>query len=131
MNDGHVGGEFRQKRGFLHGTVAASDDGDRLTPEKKPVTGRTRRNPMPEEPTFRVQAQEVCRCAGGNNQRSGVDRFFIIDGDGKRAAAEVDLGHVGRLKNRAEAFRLGTHVLNQLWPHDTLGKSGIILNVSR
>ena len=86
---------------------------------------------MAEESTFRVQAQKVGRSAGGNNQRSGVNRFFVIDRDRKGSAAEVDLGHVGRLKHRAEAFCLTTHVLNQLRPHDALGKAGKIFYVSR
>ena len=67
VDDGDLGGEFRQVGPFLHGRVAAADDDELLVAKEKAVAGGAGRDPVPHQPPLGFQAEQARRRAGGND----------------------------------------------------------------
>ena len=127
MNHGHFTGEARQKKCFLHGRVPAPDHHDFLSRKKETITGRTRRNSVPDELLLMRQTQPTRGRPTGNNQSLGVD-LMNAQMQQKRTLAEIGTGQMRHSIFGAEAFGLLPHVFDQLRTQNAFGKSGKVLD---
>src|ERR1700686_202971 len=127
MNHRHVGGEAGKKQRFLHRRVSAADHDNLLPRKKKTIAGRARRNSVADELLFLRQSQPARGSPAGDNQGLSVN-LMNAQMQQKWPLAQVGAGQMRHAVFRAKAFRLLSHVLNQLGAENTLGKSREVLD---
>src|SRR5713226_1564699 len=125
VNEGYLGGKASEKQGFLHGGISAANDHDFFSREEESVTRGTGRNAVADKLLLVGQAQPAGGRAAGDDERLGV-HLVLAEMEQEGALAEVGASEVRGAVFGAEALRLLAHILDQLRPHDSFGKSGKI-----
>ena len=75
VDERNLGGEAGEEEGFLHGGVAAADDGDLFAGGEKAVAGGAGRNAIADERLLGRQVEPARAGAGSNDEGAGVDAF--------------------------------------------------------
>ena len=82
---------------------------------------------MADELLLVGQAEPTGGSTAGDDERLSV-HLLLAEMEQERTLAEVRTGEVGHAVFGAETFRLLAHVLDQLRPHNSLGKAGKVLH---
>jgi len=127
VDERDLGGEAGEEERFLHGGVAAADDGDLFAGEEEAVAGGAGADAVADERLLGWQVEPARAGAGGDDERAGVDGLFAdVERDGM--LSEVDGAEMGHAQLGAEADRLLLHVLDEVGPLDALGPAGKVFD---
>jgi hypothetical protein len=130
VRDRHGARELREKRRFFHRGVAAADDEHFLVLEEEAVARCAGRHAVAHEPGLRGDAEQPRGRAGSDDQR--VARVLVCRRiDPQQPARQVHALHVAAGELRPEPSGLRAKALHHLRPHQSLGKTGIVLYLRR
>src|SRR4029077_15386060 len=94
---------------------------------EKSVTGGAGADAAADELLLGWQAEPAGGSAGGDNQSTGLDTFFL-DVQAEWALGEIGFERRAMQELGAEILRLLLHVRDQLRPIDAFRKTGKVLN---
>ncbi len=127
VDEGDFRGEAREEEGFLHGGVAAADDGDGLAGGEESVAGGAGADAVADEGLFGGEVEPAGGGSGGDDDGAGVDGVgadLELDGVG----GEVGGGEVRHAKLGAETLGLLLHVLDEFGALDSFGPAGEVFD---
>ena len=128
VHDGDLAGELGEKRGFLHGRVAAAHHDELLVLEEEPVTSGARGDPVSHQPGLGLEPQQLGGGAGGDDQ--GIAGVAVLAGLERHGpCAELHRGDVAENDPGAEALGLLAELVHHVRAHDAVGETGIVLDV--
>ena len=130
VNDGHFGGEFRQKGRLFHRGIAAAHHRDFLAAVEKSVAVAQVDTPCPISRISVSMPMSFAEEPGRDNNRFGFDSPVAVT-DTKRTLFEFNRMDISIHDFRPETLRLLAHFVHQLGPHDAFGKTRKILDQRR
>src|SRR5579883_1556630 len=128
VNQMHFAGVAREEIGFLHGRVAAANNGNGLAAEEEAVTGGARRDAVADKFALSGETEHARGSAGGDDQ-SPRDVVHVAGFNAKRPGGQIHVGDGAGAKFRAEFPGLFAHVFDEFRTHDAVGKARKILDV--
>ena len=129
VDERDLGGEAGEEERFLHGGVAAPDDGDLFAGEEEAVAGGAGAYAVADEGLLGGEIEPARACSGGDDEGAGVDGL-VAEVELEGTLGEVDGGDVAHLEFGAEADGLLLHVLDEVGPLDALGPAGKVFDQS-
>src|SRR5260370_15543466 len=129
MHHRHLRSETGEKVGLFHRRIAAADHHDLSAAIEEPVASGAGADAVADQFLLRWQAEPAGRCAGGDNQRPGLDPLFL-DVQPEGPPGEVSLEQRAIQEFGAEILRLLLHVLHQLRTVDAFRKSRKVFDKS-
>ncbi len=127
VDEGDLGGEAGEEEGFLHGGVAAADDGDLFAGGEEAVAGGAGADAEADEGLLGGEAEPACGGTGGDDEGAGEDGVFA-EGELEGRLGEIDAGEVGHAELGTEAGGLLLHVLDEFGTLDALGPAGEVFD---
>ncbi len=127
VDEGDFGGEAGEEEGFLHGGVAAADDGDFLAAGEEAIAGGAGADAEADEGLFGGKAEPAGARSARDDEGAGAEDV-LADGEGEGRGGEVGGGEMGHAELGAEAGGLLLHVLDELGTLDALGPAGEVFD---
>ena len=130
VDEGDFGGEAGEEEGFLHGAVAAADDGDLLAGGEEAIAGGAGGDAVADEGLLGGEVEPAGGGAGRDDEGAGLDGLAAeVKGDGGVGlGGELGCGEVGHAELGTEAGGLLLHVLDELGALDALRPAGEVFD---
>ena len=128
MHHHYFSAEAREEVGFFHGRVAAAHHDHALALEEEPITCGAGAHAVTHVGGLARDPQQHGACARGHDHRLAL-MLRTVGPDAERALREVHLLDQRVVDLGAEARHLRTEMLHELRSLDSLGETGVVLDL--